>query len=59
MSLYLDHQLKSGLKGRLDEEVNGVLEDVMTIFRYLEEKDMFEKYYRQHLTKRLLGGRSM
>ena len=31
----------------------------MTIFRYLEEKDMFEKYYRQHLTKRLLGGRSM
>lgn len=26
--------------------------------RYLQEKDVFEKYYKQHLAKRLLSGRS-
>ncbi len=25
--------------------------------RYLQEKDLFEKYYKQHLSKRLLAGR--
>ena len=29
------------------------------LFRYLHEKDVFEKYYKQHLAKRLLGGRSI
>jgi hypothetical protein len=27
--------------------------------RYLQEKDVFEKYYKQHLAKRLLGGRTV
>ncbi len=27
--------------------------------RYLQEKDVFEKYYKQHLGKRLLSGRSV
>lgn len=26
--------------------------------RYLQEKDVFEKYYKQHLAKRLLSGRT-
>ena len=30
----------------------------MTLFRYLQEKDVFEKYYKQHLAKRLLSGRT-
>ena len=29
------------------------------LFRYLQEKDVFEKYFKQHLAKRLLGGRSI
>jgi cullin 3 len=32
---------------------------VMMIFRYLQEKDVFEKYYKQHLAKRLLLGRTV
>eukprot|EP00960_Hanusia_phi_P054671 762734-Hanusia_phi.AAC.2 len=28
------------------------------LFRFLHEKDMFEKYFKQHLAKRLLGDRS-
>ncbi len=27
--------------------------------RYLQEKDVFEKYYKQHLAKRLLSGRTI
>ena len=30
---------------------------VMMLFRYLQEKDIFEKYYKQHLAKRLLSGK--
>ena len=29
------------------------------LFRYLQEKDVFEKYYKQHLAKRLLSGRAV
>lgn len=29
----------------------------MVLFRYLQEKDVFEKYYKTHLSKRLLSGR--
>ena len=28
------------------------------MFRFLQEKDMIEKYFKQHLSKRLLGDRS-
>ena len=30
----------------------------MMLFRYLEEKDVFERYYKQHLAKRLLQNKS-
>jgi cullin 3 len=29
------------------------------VFRYLSEKDVFERYYKGHLSKRLLYGRSV
>lgn len=41
-----------------DADCEAILDRVMTLFRYLQEKDVFEKYYKQHLAKRLLGGRS-
>ncbi|KAI8031378.1 Cullin-3B [Camellia lanceoleosa] len=31
----------------------------MMLFRYLQEKDVFEKYYKQHLAKRLLSGKTV
>jgi len=59
ISLFVDDQLRKGLKGTTEEEMEGVLEKVVMLFRYLQEKDVFEKYYKQHLAKRLLGGRSV
>ena len=38
-------------------KTEGVLERTLQLFRFLQEKDMFEKYFKQHLAKRLLGDR--
>lgn len=42
-----------------DEEVDTVLDKTITVFRYLTDKDIFERYYKGHLAKRLLLGRSV
>ena len=42
-----------------DNDIETTLDKVMTLFRYLAEKDVFEKYYKQHLAKRLLSGRAV
>uniref|UniRef100_A0A1D1YRK4 Cullin-3B n=1 Tax=Anthurium amnicola TaxID=1678845 RepID=A0A1D1YRK4_9ARAE len=59
ISLYVDDKLRKGLKGVSEEDVEVVLDKVMTLFRYLQEKDVFEKYYKQHLAKRLLSGKTV
>ncbi|CBI31974.3 unnamed protein product, partial [Vitis vinifera] len=42
-----------------EEDVEIILDKVMMLFRYLQEKDVFEKYYKQHLAKRLLSGKTV
>jgi len=59
ISLFVDEQLRKGMKTTSEEEVEGTLDKVVMLFRYLHEKDVFEKYYKQHLAKRLLGQRSV
>lgn len=59
ISLFVDDKLRKGLKGVSEEDVEIVLDKVMMLFRYLQEKDVFEKYYKQHLAKRLLSGKSV
>ena len=46
------------IQGMSEDEVEETLDKVMMLFRYLQEKDVFEKYYKQHLAKRLLSGRT-
>ncbi|GJM86837.1 hypothetical protein PR202_ga02732 [Eleusine coracana subsp. coracana] len=59
ISLYVDDKLRKGLKGATEEDVEVILDKVMMLFRYLQEKDVFEKYYKQHLAKRLLSGKTV
>lgn len=59
ISLYIDENLKKGLKGKTEEEVEETLNRTITVFRFLHEKDVFERYYKGHLAKRLLQGRSV
>jgi cullin 3 len=58
ISLFMDDKLRKGLKGCTEEETESVLDKTISLFRYLSEKDVFEKYYKQHLAKRLLHGKS-
>lgn len=59
ISLFIDEKLRKGLKGASEEETEKTLDKVMTLFRFIQEKDIFEKYYKQHLAKRLLLNRSV
>lgn len=59
ISLFVDDKLRKGLKGVSEEDVDVLLDKVMMLFRYLQEKDVFEKYYKQHLAKRLLSGKTI
>lgn len=58
VSLYVDKLLRRDFKGNSDEEVDAKLDGVMTLFRYLHDKDAFQRYYQQHVTKRLLYSRA-
>ena len=49
LSLYIDDKLKKGVKGLTEVEVEALLDKSMVMFRFLQEKDVFEKYYKQHL----------
>ncbi|OBZ72299.1 Cullin-4A [Grifola frondosa] len=59
ISLFIDENLRKGLKGKSDMEVDIVLDKTITVFRYITDKDVFERYYKGHLAKRLLLGRSV
>jgi len=60
LSLFVDDMFRKGLKGMSsDVEIDTSLEQVVTIFRFLQDKDVFEAFYKQHLARRLLNGRSL
>lgn len=59
LSLFVDDKLKKGAKGMTETEIEQVLEKTMVLFRYLQDKDVFERYYKQHLAKRLLLNKSV
>jgi cullin 3 len=59
LSLFIDDKLKKGVKGMTEQEIEMVLDKTMVLFRFLQEKDVFERYYKQHLAKRLLLNKSV
>lgn len=42
-----------------EQEIETILDKTMVLFRYLLEKDVFERYYKAHLAKRLLLNKSI
>ena len=59
LAVYVDELMRSGLKGASEAEADSMLDRAMAIFRYLQDKDVFENFFKQHLAKRLLGGKSI
>ncbi|XP_077371254.1 cullin-3-B-like isoform X2 [Festucalex cinctus] len=59
LSLFIDDKLKKGVRGLTEQEVELILDRTMVLFRFLQEKDVFERYYKQHLGRRLLSNKSV
>jgi cullin 3 len=58
VSLFIDDNLKRGIKGKTEAEIDVVLDKATTLLRYIQDKDMFERYYKKHLARRLLYNKS-
>ncbi|PIG81736.1 cullin-3 [Aspergillus arachidicola] len=59
LSLFFDENLKKGIKGKTETEVDALLDNGITLLRYVKDKDLFEAYYKKHLSRRLLMKRSV
>lgn len=59
LSLFFDENMKKGIKGKTENEVDALLDKGITLLRYIRDKDLFERYYKKHLSKRLLMKRSI
>ncbi|KAJ3056350.1 hypothetical protein HK097_007329 [Rhizophlyctis rosea] len=54
LAKYCDQLLKKGNKQTDDADIDKQLDKVMTVFKYVEDKDVFQKFYSQQLAKRLV-----
>ncbi|KGK39492.1 hypothetical protein JL09_g1259 [Pichia kudriavzevii] len=59
LSLFIDDCIKKSLKDKSHKEVDEIFNESISIFRYIKDKDIFEKYYKNHLAKRLLNNKSI
>ncbi|EPS64061.1 cullin 4, partial [Genlisea aurea] len=55
---FVDEKLRAGNKGTSEEELEGTLDKVLVLFRFIQGKDVFEAFYKKDLAKRLLLGKS-
>jgi len=58
LSLYIDSKLKKGKQQINENEFDQLFNQVIALFRHLRDKDIFERYYKTHLAKRLLHDKS-
>lgn len=56
---YCDTLLKKSTKGLSEGEVDDRLCNSIVIFKYVEDKDVFQKFYSRHLAKRLIQQQSV
>ena len=47
MARFLDSKLRAGNKGSSEGELEEVLDKAMTLFRYIDGKDLFEAFYKK------------
>lgn len=54
LARYCDSLLKKSAKNPEESELEDILNSVMVIFKYVEDKDVFQKFYSKMLAKRLV-----
>ena len=52
--MYLDEMFKKDFKTINEADLNERVDKIIQIFRYLNEKDVFEGFYKNSFAKRLL-----
>ena len=58
MARYCDSLLKKSQKGISEGEIDDKLNSSITVFKYLDDKDVFQKFYQRNLGKRLIHQQS-
>lgn len=58
LAKYTDTLLKKNSTGGAENELETTLDQVMTIFNYIEDKDVFQKFYSRMLARRLVHANS-
>jgi len=58
LAKFCDILLKKSSKNSDEQEVQETLDDVMLVFKYIEDKDVFQTFYSKLLAKRLINGTS-
>ena len=59
MSLFIDDVMRRGLRDMDHNQTETLIQEWARLFRVLGNKDVFEVYHKQHLSKRLLQERSL
>eukprot|EP01133_Synstelium_polycarpum_P016887 gene16887-20080_t len=58
LARFTDFLLKKSPKNPEESEMDQLLNDVMIVFKYIEDKDVFQDFYSKMLAKRLIHGTS-
>ncbi|KAJ3211024.1 hypothetical protein HDU67_004826 [Dinochytrium kinnereticum] len=58
LARFCDSLLRKSSKVSDEKEIEEVLNSIMTVFKYVEDKDVFQKFYSKMLAKRLVNSTS-
>lgn len=58
LAKYCDSLLKKNSKNPDETDVENTLQNVMIVFKYVEDKDVFQKFYTKQLARRLVNATS-
>ena len=59
LAKYCDQLLRKSSKGVGEQEMEDRLEEVITVFRYIDDKDVFQRFYSRTLSRRLMQSLSI
>ncbi|WFD31806.1 hypothetical protein MSPP1_002845 [Malassezia sp. CBS 17886] len=58
LATFIDGKLRAGNKIMSDDALDALMDEVLSLFRFVRDKDMFEEFYKRGFAKRLLLNRS-
>jgi cullin 3 len=57
IAMYVDNLLRKEIKNFQEDQIDVTLDQIIHLFRFISDKDIFENYYKIYLAKRLLSDR--